>query len=132
MHYGKLQYVVKWLDYSLTDNVWVLANELGSAKEYLGDSHVKYLSKPLLEHMHRENHRCCSKKKKYLRVCLFFFFFLSHHCHYKLRRASFVQKEVLLQLKLEILLSSDGLHRLQFGFIKWVVGQLDNEVGNNL
>ncbi len=46
------------------DNVWVPANDLGSAKEYLGDSHSKYLSKPLPEHMHRENRRCCGKTKK--------------------------------------------------------------------
>ncbi len=32
IHYGKLQYLGKWLGYSVTDNEWVSADDLGSAE----------------------------------------------------------------------------------------------------
>lgn len=52
IHYGKFQYLVKWLSYAVTDNEWVPANDLGSAEEYVDEFHLKYLSKPLPEYMH--------------------------------------------------------------------------------
>ena len=41
VHYGKLQYLVKWLGYPVTDNEWFPADDLGSAKGSVGDFHLK-------------------------------------------------------------------------------------------
>ena len=72
VHYGKLQYLVKWLGYAVTDNEWVLTDDLGSAEEYMGDFHLKYPSKPSPEHMHREKSAVTAKQKNNSRFCLFF------------------------------------------------------------
>lgn len=52
VHYGKLQYLIKWLGYMVTDNEWAPTNDLGFAKKYVGEFHLKYPSKPLPEYMH--------------------------------------------------------------------------------
>ncbi len=35
MHYEKLQYLVKWLKYSVSDSEWILACNLGAAEEFV-------------------------------------------------------------------------------------------------
>lgn len=64
MHYEKLHYLVKWLRYSVSDNEWILASNLGAAKEYMTEFHQKYLLKPLPENLYREKRRRCQKNKK--------------------------------------------------------------------
>ena len=64
MHYGKLQYLVKWLGYSVADNKWILASNLGVAEEYVLELHQKYPAKPSLDNLHREKRRRCQKKQK--------------------------------------------------------------------
>ncbi len=64
MHYGKLQYLGKWLGYVVTDNEWVSADDLGSAGEYVGDFHSKYLFKSSSEHIHQEKRQRGGKTKK--------------------------------------------------------------------
>lgn len=64
MHYGKLQYLVKWLGYSVSDNEWMLASNLGAAEEYVTEFHQKYPLKPSPENLHREKRCRCQKNKK--------------------------------------------------------------------
>ena len=64
VHYGKLQYLVKWLGYAVTDNEWVPADDLGSAEEYVGDFHSKYPSKPSPEHCTGKSAAVAAKQKK--------------------------------------------------------------------
>ena len=64
MHYKKLQYLVKWLRYSVSDNEWILASNLGTAKEYMMEFYQKYLLKQLPKNLHREKQRRRQKKKK--------------------------------------------------------------------
>ena len=64
MDYGKLQYLVKWLGYSVSDNEWILAGNLGAAKEYVTEFHQKCPSKPLPENLHREKRRRRQKNQK--------------------------------------------------------------------
>ena len=45
MHYDKLKYLVKWLEYSNTDNQWLSAIELQNANEIVRDFHNKYSTK---------------------------------------------------------------------------------------
>lgn len=46
MHYGKLQYLVKWVEYSMSNNKWILARNLRAADEYVTEFHQKYPLKP--------------------------------------------------------------------------------------
>ena len=45
MHYRKLQYLVKWLEYFVSDNEWILASNLSATEEYVTEFHQKYLLK---------------------------------------------------------------------------------------
>ncbi len=64
MHYGTLQYLVKWLRFPVTDNEWLKAEELGTTKEYVIDFHEKYPKKPSPDVLHREKRRRREKGKK--------------------------------------------------------------------
>ena len=64
MHYGTLQYLVKWLGFPVTDNEWLKAEDLGTAEEYVTDFHEKYPKKPSPDNLHREKRRRCEKGKK--------------------------------------------------------------------
>lgn len=63
MHYGKLQYLVKWLGYSVTDNEWILASNIGAAKEDVAEFHQKYPLKPSPGNLHRQKRRRRGKPK---------------------------------------------------------------------
>ncbi len=60
----------------MTDNEWVAVDDLGLSEEYGGDCHLKYLSKLLPEHMHREERRCRDKTEKSFLFFVYFFFSL--------------------------------------------------------
>ena len=45
-YYGKIQYLVKWLDYPDTDNQWLPAGEMEGARELTSSFHERYLNKP--------------------------------------------------------------------------------------
>ncbi len=64
MHYGKLQYLVKWLGYSVSDNEWIWAGNLGAAEEYVAEFHQKYPLKPSPGNLHREKRHRRGKNKK--------------------------------------------------------------------
>lgn len=64
VHYGNLQYLVKWLGFPVTDNDWLKAEELGTAEEYVTDFHEKYPKKPSPDNLHREKRRRREKSKK--------------------------------------------------------------------
>ena len=64
MHYGKLQYLVKWLGYSVTDNEWIPVDELGAAEDYVAGFHRKYPLKPSPENLHREKRHRRGKNRK--------------------------------------------------------------------
>ena len=64
IHYGKLQYLVKWLRYSVSDNEWILAGNLSVAEEYVTEFHQDYRLKPSPENLHREERRRREKTKK--------------------------------------------------------------------
>ena len=63
MHYGTLQYLVKWLEFPVTDNEWLKAEDLGTADEYVTDFHEKYPKKPSPDNLHREKRRRREKRK---------------------------------------------------------------------
>lgn len=63
VHYGNLQYLVKWLGFPVTDNEWLKAEELGTAEEYVTDFHEKYPKKPSPDNLHREKRRRREKGK---------------------------------------------------------------------
>lgn len=52
MHYGTLQYLVKWLGFPVTGNKWLKAEDLGTAEEYVTDFHKKYPKKPSPDNLH--------------------------------------------------------------------------------
>ncbi len=52
MHYGKLQYLVKWLRYSVSDNKWILDGNSGVCEEYVTEFHQNYPLKPSPENFH--------------------------------------------------------------------------------
>ena len=64
VHYGNLQYLVKWLGFPFTDNEWLKAEELGTAEEYVTDFHKKYLKKPSSDNLYWEKQRRRKKGKK--------------------------------------------------------------------
>ena len=64
VHYGTLQYLVKWLGFPVTDNEWLKADELSKAEEYITDFHEKYPKKPSPDNLHREKRRRREKRKK--------------------------------------------------------------------
>ena len=45
-HYNKLQYLVKWLGYLMSDNQWVFAGNIGQSQEFVDFFHKIYLDKP--------------------------------------------------------------------------------------
>ena len=45
-HYGKLQYLIKWLGYSASDNQWVFAGNVGQSQEFVNFFHKIYPDKP--------------------------------------------------------------------------------------
>ena len=51
MHCGKFQYLIKWLGYSVSDNEWILAGNLGAAEEYVTQFYQNYLLKRLPENL---------------------------------------------------------------------------------
>ena len=65
MYYGKLQYLVKWLGYSVSDNEWILASNLGAAEDYVMEFHQKYPLKTSPENLHQEKRRRCQKYKNW-------------------------------------------------------------------
>ncbi len=93
-YYRKLQYLVKWLGYPVTDNKWLSAQDMSDAREYIIEFHERYPAKPSPQNLHREQrlrdkkawrrftttqNLSCQKKKN-------FFFFPP------LRRPSFIRK----------------------------------------
>ncbi len=64
VHYGNLQYLVKWLGFPVTDNEWLIAEELGTVEEYVTDFHEKYPNKPSPDNLHGEKRRRREKRKK--------------------------------------------------------------------
>lgn len=54
IHYGKLQYLVKQLEYSILDNKYILAENLGASKKYVTKFYQKYSSKPLPENLYKK------------------------------------------------------------------------------
>ena len=64
VHYGTLQYLVKWLEFPVTDNKLLKADEPGTVEEYVTDFHEKYPKKPSPDNLHREKRRRHEKKKK--------------------------------------------------------------------
>ena len=45
-HYGKLQYLVKWLDYSQSENQWLRANNVAGFTNLIDLFHKLFLQKP--------------------------------------------------------------------------------------
>ena len=63
MYYGKLQYLVKWLGYPITDNEWLPAQDMGAAGEYIEEFHEKYPAKPSPQNFHREKRLRKTRKR---------------------------------------------------------------------
>ncbi len=64
MHYEKLQYLVKWLGYLVSNNEWILAGNLSVAEGYVIEFHQNYPLKLSSENLHREKRRHREKTKK--------------------------------------------------------------------
>ncbi len=64
MHYGTLQYLVKWLRFPVTEKESMKAEDLGKAVEYVTDFHEKYPKKLSSDNLHREKRRRHEKGKK--------------------------------------------------------------------
>lgn len=54
VYYSKLQYLVKWLGFLVTDNKWLKAEKLSIVKEYVTNFHKKYPKKPSPDNLHWE------------------------------------------------------------------------------
>ena len=56
-YYNKLQYFVKWLKYSDTDNEWLKSSELDEIQELIRNFHEKYFDKSAKEESNRKKIR---------------------------------------------------------------------------
>ena len=46
IHYGKLQYLVKWMGFSDTDNQWLSVEDMEGSQELINFYHNQYPEKP--------------------------------------------------------------------------------------